>query len=140
LVVDEKGIAFKLKSVGLRLHPNSWCNRHLRGLSISVLSPVRETSEATYELTLELGDLSPVGRGEDFASLLKRGTYVIRCDKGSEPRIVSYRQTCCEKTSQVLDRKARVPRVCPVNDRWMGGHEPPGAQAPPAWTASPGLS
>jgi hypothetical protein len=99
LMVNEKDVIFKLERIGLRLHPNSWCNQRLRGLSIAVIAPIRETSAATYELVLELGDLSPVGRGEHFATLLKRGTYVIHCDKGPEAQIISYRQTCCEKTN-----------------------------------------
>jgi hypothetical protein len=99
LAVDEKAVMSKLKRVGLRLHPVGWCNGQARGLSIAIIAPIRETSPGTYEFTLELGDLSPLRKGEHFATLLKRGTYVIRCDKDSEPHVVSYRQTCCKKTS-----------------------------------------
>jgi hypothetical protein len=99
LGIDEKAVMSKLNRVGLRLHPVGWCNDHARGLRIAIISPIRETSPGTYELTLELSDLSPLRRGEHFATLVKRGTYVIRCDKGSEPELVSYQRTCCEKTS-----------------------------------------
>ena len=99
LAVDEKAIMSNLKRIGLRLHPGGWCTGKMRGLSIALIAPIREASPGTYELVLELGDLSPLRKGEHFATLLKRGTYVIRCDKDSEPHVVSYRQSCCEKTS-----------------------------------------
>jgi len=99
LMIKEKDIVFELKKIGMKLHSSSWCNRNMRGLIIVVVAPIRETSPAIYELDLELGDLSPVKKGEDFGTLLKQGTYVIRCDKGSEPKIVSYRRTCCDKTN-----------------------------------------
>lgn len=96
LTLDEKAVLSKLKRSGLRVHPSAWCVQRGRGLSIAVLAPINETSSGTFELTIQVGDPS-IQPGEHFATLLKRGTYVVRSEKGSEPQIVSYRQTCCPK-------------------------------------------
>jgi hypothetical protein len=97
LVADQEAVISELRRNGLKVHPNEWCNRGPRGLSIGIIAPVRETAPGMYELVLELADLS-IRQGEHFATLLRRGTYVIRCETGSEPRLVSYRETCCAKT------------------------------------------
>jgi hypothetical protein len=96
LVADREAIISKLRSSGLRIHPNEWCNDGPRGLSVGIIAPVRETIPGLYELVLELGNLA-IRPGEHFATLLRSGTYVIRCETGSEPRLVSYRETCCAK-------------------------------------------
>ncbi len=98
LAVDEKAIISQLKHNGLKVHPNQWCNRGPRGLRIGIVAPINEVAPGMYELVIELGDLS-IRQGEHFATLLRRGTYVIRCDNGARPQLVSYRQTCCAKTS-----------------------------------------
>jgi hypothetical protein len=99
LAVDQKAVMSELKRAGLKLHQDEWCNHSLRGLNIAIIAPIRETSLQTYELVLELSDPSPIRTGEHFATLLKRGTYVVQYRQGAEPQLVSYQQTCCSKTS-----------------------------------------
>lgn len=99
LGIDEKAVISELRRTGMRVHPNEWCTHSLRGLTIAIVAPIHETSPQTYALVLELGDLSPIRTGEHFATLMKRGTYVVRYAQGSEPQLISYRQTCCSKTS-----------------------------------------
>lgn len=94
LAVDEKAIVLRLRRNGLKMHRSEWCDRGRRGLRIGVGAPISETSEGTYELVLEASDLS-IHEGEHFATLLSRGTYVVRCQNASEPTLVSYRRTCC---------------------------------------------
>jgi hypothetical protein len=98
LAVNEKAVMSELKRIGLRVHPGEWCSHSLRGLSIAIIAPIRETSPGTYEFAIELGDLSPIRAGEHFAELLKRGTYIIHREEGSDPQIVSYQEACCPKT------------------------------------------
>ena len=99
LAVDQKAVMSELKRGGVKLHPAEWCNHSLRGLNIAVIAPIRQTPLQTYELVLELSDPSPIRTGEHFATLLKRGTYVVQYRQGAEPQLVSYQQTCCSKTS-----------------------------------------
>lgn len=98
LIVDEGAIISSLKRKGTHIHENDWCNQGPRGIAIDILSPIHETSPGTYEVNVQIADLS-LRPGEHFATLLKRGTYVVRCVESSEPQIVSYRQTCCVKAS-----------------------------------------
>src|ERR1035437_958188 len=97
LDIHEKAVILELKSKGLKVHHNNWCNHGPdgpRGMNIAVVAPIRETSPGTYEFLLEVSDLS-IPEGEHFATLLRRGTYVVHCEGGSEPELVSYGQTCC---------------------------------------------
>ena len=97
LTLNEKGIISELRRKGLRAHEASWCNRGPRGLDVSILAPIKETAAGTYEFLLQLGDLSVIQQGEHFGTLLKRCKYAIHSVKGSDPELVSYEQTCCEK-------------------------------------------
>lgn len=103
LTLNEKSIIAGLKQTGLRVHRQSWCNagpRGLdfggpRGLDFAVVAPIKETSPGTYEFVVELGDNSPIQQGEHFATLLRRGTYIVHSADGSDPTLVSYQKTCC---------------------------------------------
>lgn len=101
LKVDEKEIVSELHQVGLKIHFNEWCNRGPRGLVISINAPVRKSAQGTYELIAELGDLRLIRQeGAHFARLLRNGTYTVKCEKGSQPELVSYSQTCCPGTGK----------------------------------------
>src|ERR1035438_7848744 len=93
LDIDDKAALLELKNRGLKARRASWCNRGPRGISIALVAPIRETSPGTYEFIVEVGDLA-ISEGEHFATLLRRGTYVVRCEGSLEPQLVSYRQTC----------------------------------------------
>jgi hypothetical protein len=97
LNVDVRAISSELKRRGLRVNSEEWCRQRATGLIIAVLSPIKELSGDMYELSIEVGNLS-VPQGEHFATLLKRGTYVVQLEKGSDPELVSYQRTCCSKT------------------------------------------
>jgi hypothetical protein len=96
LDIHKKAAITELKDKGLKVHPSDWCSHrpHGRGMNIAIVAPIKKISPATYEFVLEVGDLS-IAEGEHFATLLRRGTYVIRCESNSEPGLVSYRQTRC---------------------------------------------
>lgn len=98
LGVDDKAIISELKRSRLRVHENDWCNPGPRGVMIAIVAPIIETSTGTYELILQVDDLT-IQPGEHFATLVKRGTYVIRCEGKSEPQLISYRESCCSKTN-----------------------------------------
>lgn len=98
LAVREKPVLSSLKREGIKAHTNNWCTQQGHGLSIAVLAPVKESSPGMFEVTVQVGDPS-IKPGQHFGTLLKKGTYVIRCDGNSEPQLVSYQQTCCSKTS-----------------------------------------
>jgi hypothetical protein len=99
LEASEEKIVSNLKHKGLKLHENRWCNNGQRGVRVAAISPVKETSPGTYEIVLQTDDLWPLQRGEHFATLLKRGTYVVHCEEGSGPQLISYQQSCCSKAS-----------------------------------------
>jgi hypothetical protein len=98
LAVNQKVIISELKRKSLQVHPGEWCRQGPHRFTIGVLAPVNETSAATYEFVLEVGDVSTLP-GEHFATLLRRGTYIVHCDTASGPRLIAYRQTCCPKTN-----------------------------------------
>lgn len=98
LALHEKRVLSSIKRGGIKAHTSDWCTQHGHGVSIAVLAPVKESSPGTFEVTVQVGDPS-VKPEEHFGTLLKKGTYVIRCDGSSEPQLVSYRQTCCLKAS-----------------------------------------
>lgn len=47
LAVDQKAVTAELRHAGLKLHQGEWCNHSLRGLNISIIGPIRETSSQT---------------------------------------------------------------------------------------------
>ena len=98
LQISEKAIVSRLKRDGLRVHANEWCNKGPRGLRVGIVAPINEISPGTYEVSLQVDDLT-MRSGEHFARMLRRGTYVIHCANGSEPELVSYRRTCCTRPS-----------------------------------------
>jgi hypothetical protein len=94
LVVDEKAILSELKQEKLKVHSNEWCNQRVRGLKVSVIPPIKESEQETYELMVEVGDLRPIReRGEHFGTLLRRGTYTVKCKDGAEPEFARYQET-----------------------------------------------
>jgi hypothetical protein len=95
LELSEGAIVATLEQIGFHVHENSWCNEGLRGMRIAVTSPVQRKADGSYEFTVELGDISPIQRGEHFAELIRRGDYVIQYDVTAGPRLVSYSRTCC---------------------------------------------
>jgi len=101
LAVDKKGIASELHRAGLTIHSNVWCNRGPRGLIININGPIRKSSQDTYDIVVELGDLRPIHQeGAHFATLLRKGTYTVKCTEGSQPELVSYSEACCPETGK----------------------------------------
>jgi hypothetical protein len=91
LKVDEKEILSELNREKPIVHSNGWCNHGPRGLVIAINSPATEPHPGVYELIVEAGDNRPIlQRGEHFATLLRRGTYMIKCKEGAEPALVLY--------------------------------------------------
>lgn len=97
LVVNEKTILSDLAGKGTHVHKSDWCNG--RGISVSVLSPVKQISLSDYQLEVQAGDMT-MRSGAHFATLLRRGTFVVHCPEDGEPRLLSYHQTCCAKANQ----------------------------------------
>jgi hypothetical protein len=100
LRVDGQAVFSELNARGLKLRSNEWCNRGLRGLTISVISPLTETAPNTYEFVLEVGDLSPIHEGAHFAALVRRGAYKVECREGLGPDLISYSKTCCPEPAK----------------------------------------
>jgi len=99
LTVDEKGIFSQLERLKLKVHPNEWCNAGPRGLVISVIAPTTESVPGTYDLTVEVGDLRPIRQnGEHFGTLVRRGTYTVKCTDSSEPELAGYREALPSKS------------------------------------------
>ena len=98
LGLHENAIVSNLKHAGVNAHESGWCTQHGQGLSIAVLTPVKQPSHGTFEVIVQVGN-PVVNREEHFATLLKRGIYSIRTGGSSEPQLISYKQTCCSKTS-----------------------------------------
>lgn|GEM_PF-6109720 len=93
LKVDERAILSELNLDKRKVHPNEWCNRGPHGLVIDIISPVTESEPGAYDLIVEVGDNRPIlQRGEHFGTLLRRGTYTIKCREGAEPELVRYQE------------------------------------------------
>jgi len=98
LAIRESAVFAALRAEGLNFHAARWCNRGPRGVDISIAMPSKETPPGTYQMVSDISDSDPIRLyGDHFATLLRSGTYVIRCTDGSEPILESYHQTCCEK-------------------------------------------
>jgi len=94
LSADEKAVLAELKQQKLKVRPGDWCNEGPRGLVISVIAPISEPVPGTYEVKVEVGDLRAIrGGAEHFATLVRRGTYTVKCKEGSEPELIRYEQT-----------------------------------------------
>jgi hypothetical protein len=94
--INEKEVISELRRKGLKIHANEWCNRGPRGFTIAINAPITEPVPDTYNFVVELGDMRPIRQeGAHFATLLRRGTYTVKCEKGAPPRLVSYSKTCC---------------------------------------------
>jgi hypothetical protein len=93
LAVNEKEILSELKIRKIKVHSNDWCNRGPRGLVISVIAPITESTPGTYELEVQVGDLRAIREGsEHFGTLLRRGTYTVKCKDNPEPELVKYQE------------------------------------------------
>jgi hypothetical protein len=93
--IDERELISATKPDGIYLHPRSWCNTHLRGIEVEVLSPIKASSDGSFEITIQLGDLQPLHEGSDFANLMHRGTYRIEIEDGGRAKLTGYQRTCC---------------------------------------------
>lgn len=96
LSVDQGTVFALLKNQGYSVHRDTWCVGNPRGMTISI-SSLDETELGTYVVVSKLGDLSPIQKGEDLATLLRRGTYKISCSDNASPNLISYEETCCAK-------------------------------------------
>ena len=94
LNVDENRVVSKLRHDGLKVHSHQWCNNGPRGVRIAVLAPISKAADGTYELTVEVGDLS-MASGEHFATTVKRGIYRVSAREQTD--LLSYQKTCCYK-------------------------------------------
>jgi hypothetical protein len=74
--VDEGEVLRDLRAKGLTLQNSGWCVRHLEGVEVEVFSPIVEAGPGLYEITVEVGDMV-IAPGEHFATLLRRGKYLI---------------------------------------------------------------
>jgi hypothetical protein len=100
LAVDEKGIFFALRRRGLRLQAEGWCNQGPRGSVVSVVAPVRESPQGTYEVVVQLGDLRAIKEsGAHFGTLVRRGTYVVRSEGSAKSELIAYRKSCCPEST-----------------------------------------
>jgi hypothetical protein len=89
LDINEAIIVSNLRHSGLQVHTKDWCNQGPRGVRIGIIAPIHEEPPGTYELRVQVDDLS-IQAGEHFATILRRGRYVIRSCKASRPKLVSY--------------------------------------------------
>jgi hypothetical protein len=130
LRVNEKAILAELHQEGLQLHGEDYCNKGPRGITIELRSPIRSTSEMTFEVDVDLGDSNPIlQEGAHFATLLRRGTYTVRYEDGFEPELLTYQQYCCtglvgkEKVSEFCSSHTTAAYHSPQCDLWVV-HDP----------------
>jgi hypothetical protein len=97
--VDKKGIRAELKREKLRVHADDWCLQGPRGVVIFVRGAIGEVAPETYELEVEASDWWPIKReGAHFATLLRRGTYSVKCKDASRPELVRYQGDALTQT------------------------------------------
>ncbi|MGA2436034.1 MAG: hypothetical protein ABSG25_12180 [Bryobacteraceae bacterium] len=98
LSLHERAIISALRRSGMKANSTGRCGQGPHDLLIDVNAPINEPSPGTFEVTIDVGNpwIEP---GTCFAILLRRGTYTVRAETGSEPKLVSYRQTCCDKSN-----------------------------------------
>jgi|SRR5579884_248753 len=100
LSISQRDIFKILNGKGLRFHTIEWCNHGPRGVTISV-DRIIKTGPSIYEIRSQIADSDPIRLyGEHFATLLRSGTYTVRCEKDSTPVISSYQETCCTSVRQ----------------------------------------
>lgn len=100
LVVDEKAILSELKQDRVKIRSIEWCNQRVRGLTVSITPPIKESEPGIFELEVVLGDLRPIRElGEHFGTLLHRGTYTVKYKDGAEPELFRYQETALSPLS-----------------------------------------
>jgi hypothetical protein len=97
-----------LHDKGLKFHDESWCNARPRGVMISIDAKAGvESSPSKYEFVSQVDDSDPIRLyGNHFATLLRKSKYVVLCENGSAPVLVSYQRLCCEKESKAAGASA----------------------------------
>ena len=107
--VDEKRVLSELGRQHLPFHANRWCNDGPRGLVIAILAPAIRSAPPLYEFVVDVSDSQPIRQeGAHFATLLRSGTYQIRCEDNSEPELIKYFQTCCPNMSDSKPKRRRT--------------------------------
>jgi hypothetical protein len=90
LDVNQKSILAELKRGKLSVHAYSWCSKQPTGFIIFV-GRVAESSPEMYEVTIDLSDDRPIlEQSAHFATLVRRGTYIVKCKAGSPAELVRY--------------------------------------------------
>ena len=98
LPIRESKILVALRDKRLNFHSAAWCNRGPRGVEISITMPNKQTLSGTFEIVSGINDSDPIRLyGDHFATLLRSGTYVIKCNDDSDPVLEAYHLICCEK-------------------------------------------
>ena len=106
--IDEKEVFKAFRASRLGVHKDGWCNNGPRGITILVISPVREIVPDQYAVVIDVSDSEPIRReGAHFATLLRRGTYTIKLTTETVPEVVSYLQSCCPTPEQPSGAKAQ---------------------------------
>ncbi len=109
LQIRESKIFAALRDKGLSFHPGSWCNRGPRGVEILITIPNKHTPPGIFEIVSGISDSDPIRLyGDHFATLLRSGTYVIKCDGDSDPSLQAYHLVCCEK-GKLKPEKTQLP-------------------------------
>jgi hypothetical protein len=100
LEVDEKVVLSELKQDRLKIRSVEWCNQRVRGLTVSIIPPIKESEPGIFEVEVVLGDLRPIRElGEHFGTLLRRGTYTVKYKDGAEPELFRYQETALSPLS-----------------------------------------
>jgi hypothetical protein len=76
-----------------KVHDLRWCDAGPRGFVVASIGTVKELSPGVYSITTQVGDDRGVGEGEaHFGTLVSRGIYTVKCEKGTAPALVSYQK------------------------------------------------
>jgi hypothetical protein len=81
------------------VHDIAWCANGPRGVRVATEGDVNEISPGVFVMAAQTADLGPARAGEsDFGSLVSRGTYTVKCEKGEAPVLVSFQKLCCDES------------------------------------------
>ena len=94
LALDEQKILTELRAYKVKIRSGQWCNDGPRGIVIAIVPPTEESAPSTFDITIQVGDLRPIREsGEHFATMVRRGTYIVKFGVDSGPELISYQRT-----------------------------------------------
>lgn len=92
--LNAKLILEEIRQDAPKVHDLRWCDvAPPGGFVVTSIGTAKEVSPGVYSITTQVGDNGGVREGDaHFGTLVSRGIYTVKCEKETEPALVSYQK------------------------------------------------